>query len=211
MSRFAGLSVRTLSAALGMGLFALVIIPSHPPVVVSGFFSLLGLLAGMEAAGLHDSSGHAARMICGVAGGGLTLAVCLLGPVHALACVPAAMALVAVGRLLRRPMGQGPGDVYGTGGMIVVYSVGFGMLARHRLAWPDFGLILIPLAICWIGDTAAYLTGSAIGRHKLVPAVSPSKSWEGLGGQVVGSVLGAVLAGWILARLGLWGMVLLGA
>ena len=31
----------------------------------------------------------------------------------------------------------------------------------------------------WACDTAAYFIGSAIGKHKLFPRVSPNKSWEG--------------------------------
>ncbi len=30
-----------------------------------------------------------------------------------------------------------------------------------------------------IGDTAAYLIGTAFGKHKIYPAASPNKSWEG--------------------------------
>lgn len=37
-------------------------------------------------------------------------------------------------------------------------------------------ILLIPL---WVGDSAAYIVGKAIGRHKLAPSISPSKTWEG--------------------------------
>ncbi|HZL71327.1 MAG TPA: phosphatidate cytidylyltransferase [Planctomycetota bacterium] len=43
-------------------------------------------------------------------------------------------------------------------------------------------------------DMAAYVVGKTIGRHKLAPAVSPNKTWEGaIGGLVVGTVLGVVV------------------
>ena len=41
----------------------------------------------------------------------------------------------------------------------------------------------------WICDTCAYLTGMAIGKHKLAPVLSPKKSIEGAVGGVVGSAL----------------------
>ena len=40
-------------------------------------------------------------------------------------------------------------------------------------------LIISILASIWIGDSAAYYGGTAFGRHKLFPRVSPKKSWEG--------------------------------
>lgn len=40
-------------------------------------------------------------------------------------------------------------------------------------------------------DTGAYFVGSMIGKHKLIPHISPSKTWEGLAGGVLGSLLAA--------------------
>jgi phosphatidate cytidylyltransferase len=44
-------------------------------------------------------------------------------------------------------------------------------------------------------DTGAYFTGRSIGKHKLIPRLSPGKTWEGCAGGVVTSVL-AGLAMW---------------
>lgn len=42
------------------------------------------------------------------------------------------------------------------------------------------GFLVISLfAGIWIGDSAAYYGGTALGKHKLFPRVSPKKSWEG--------------------------------
>ena len=46
-------------------------------------------------------------------------------------------------------------------------------------------------------DTGAYFTGSAIGRHKMIPWLSPGKTWEGLAGGLITSML----TGWGLAEL----------
>lgn len=35
------------------------------------------------------------------------------------------------------------------------------------------------IVMVWISDAVAYLAGSAIGKHKMVPRISPGKSWEG--------------------------------
>lgn len=54
--------------------------------------------------------------------------------------------------------------------------------------------------ILWSNDTGAYLTGSAIGRHKLFPRVSPGKSWEGsAGGAVFSYVVAYIISGWYVS------------
>jgi phosphatidate cytidylyltransferase len=38
-------------------------------------------------------------------------------------------------------------------------------------------------------DMGAYAFGSWLGKHKMIPHISPAKTWEGLGGAFVGSFL----------------------
>lgn len=55
---------------------------------------------------------------------------------------------------------------------------------------------LLPAAVIslvWINDTFAYVCGSLLGKHPLTPKLSPGKTWEGL----VGGILFTMLAGWI--------------
>ena len=40
-----------------------------------------------------------------------------------------------------------------------------------------------------VADSFAYIVGSRIGKHKMVPKISPKKSWEGFVGGILGSVL----------------------
>ena len=54
------------------------------------------------------------------------------------------------------------------------------------------GVLLGVMAIVWIADTAAFFAGRQFGRHKLAPAISPGKTWEGFAGGLAGS-LGASL------------------
>lgn len=69
----------------------------------------------------------------------------------------------------------------------------------YRLQSVDPWLVFILLVIVWTGDSAAFLMGSWIGRHKLAPRVSPNKTWEGSTAGFVAAV--AVAAAWSWLRL----------
>ena len=50
-------------------------------------------------------------------------------------------------------------------------------------------VLLSLMVILWISDTAAFLCGRRWGKHKLAPAISPGKTWEGVAGAMVGVTL----------------------
>jgi phosphatidate cytidylyltransferase len=50
----------------------------------------------------------------------------------------------------------------------------------------------------WVCDSAAYYIGSAFGKHKLFPRVSPNKSWEGAIAGFIFAVVTAVAAKYLL-------------
>ena len=53
--------------------------------------------------------------------------------------------------------------------------------------------LLMLLAFIWIADSAAYFAGRAFGKHKLAPAISPGKTWEGVAGAVAGTMIYAMI------------------
>ena len=61
--------------------------------------------------------------------------------------------------------------------------------------WPVQGppVLLFAMVIIWVGDTAAYFVGRAIGKHPLAPHLSPNKTWEGTVASFVGSLIVAVV------------------
>ncbi len=54
--------------------------------------------------------------------------------------------------------------------------------------------LILTLTATWLADSGAFFVGRRLGRHKLAPTISPSKTWEGyLGGIVFGTLGGALI------------------
>ena len=53
--------------------------------------------------------------------------------------------------------------------------------------------VLYFIVVTKFSDTGAYLIGSLIGRHKMIPRISPGKTWEGFGGAIAASLLASLL------------------
>lgn len=76
---------------------------------------------------------------------------------------------------------------------------GFPVMALLYLRLQDAGLLLALwcMALVWATDIGAYFAGRSIGGPKLAPAISPNKTWAGLGGGVVAALLlGLALYRW---------------
>ena len=54
-------------------------------------------------------------------------------------------------------------------------------------------LVLFTLVLVWAGDMLAYFVGKSLGRVPMAPALSPKKTWEGALGNVLASLIVAVL------------------
>jgi phosphatidate cytidylyltransferase len=94
--------------------------------------------------------------------------------------------------------------VEGWGGLHLGIRLVVGLLALW-LTWVSMyqakvmgiNFLLSVLFLVWVADIAAYFSGRAFGRRKLARAISPSKSWEGVWGGMVGVLSMACLWIWI--------------
>jgi phosphatidate cytidylyltransferase len=57
--------------------------------------------------------------------------------------------------------------------------------------------VLFLIITVWAGDIFALLVGSFFGKHKLYPKISPNKTFEGLAGAIVGSIIVALAFSWL--------------
>lgn len=91
----------------------------------------------------------------------------------------------------------------------VAYALSFALVTPALREMPGIGLALIiwTFAVVWFTDIAAYFTGRALGGPKLMPRVSPKKTWSGaLGGAVAGTLCGTAVWAFFFPGLpsGLW-------
>lgn len=109
-------------------------------------------------------------------------------------------ALYLLTRMLRRPT-DGDGSInerIGTFVVVLLLSevfLGLPLFAFYRLKEVGRFLPLCLLLVIWASDTAAYLVGRSMGRHKLAPHISPKKTVEGLMGAMAGAAFVTLLFG----------------
>ncbi len=110
---------------------------------------------------------------------GLLLAAWLT-PSQLLAVLVGAVLVVLAVELFRRPalVELLPAASAGLFGLFYT-AVPFALMIALRESRQGPRIILYALLLIWVGDTAAYFAGRAVGRHKLAPKISPGKTVEG--------------------------------
>ena len=81
-------------------------------------------------------------------------------------------------------------------GLFILVPMWVSVVAIQRTVGAEFVLVL--MLLIWGADTGAYFSGRAWGRNRLSPAVSPGKSWEGVFGGLLVSVVVALVASYWL-------------
>ncbi len=186
------LGLGSILVAMLVGLFILDrdVVPGIGMVVLG----LLALTAQAEFYAMLQASGRANHRNLGLLFGALTLANAWWHflPLGYL-LVGLLVALLVLEVIGRRP--EGAPDRIGTTllGWLVVPLLLSSLMALRQAEPDGWDWILFLVVVCKAGDSAAYLVGSAIGKRKLIPEVSPNKSWEGAWASMAGSLLGAAI------------------
>ncbi len=173
---------------------------TFPPGTVI-FFLILAIvtLAGMEVSRILRASGVTAAAPVTVGAAVVGLLASAGTPSHfsvetGLALTSSAMSLVfLVAMVFYARHRTLQGVVAAAGGALLAYVYlgllpGFLLLIRREHSvWALLAVVLIVKS----ADIGAYFTGRALGRRKLIPWLSPGKTWEGLiGGLLLATVLG---------------------
>jgi phosphatidate cytidylyltransferase len=101
---------------------------------------------------------------------------------------------VLLGLLTKRPLHDVlPAIAIGSGALLFIV-LPFSYIVRLDEIEPvGRQLVLFTLVLVWAGDMLAYLVGKSLGRVPMAPALSPKKTWEGALGNVLASMIVAVL------------------
>jgi phosphatidate cytidylyltransferase len=107
----------------------------------------------------------------------------------------AAVAVLGIGALAAAALGPAARRVWAAAGVPYAGAIAAAPIVLRGSDGDGFLAILFVFAVVWATDIAAYFTGRAIGGPRLMPSVSPGKTWSG----AIGGTLAAVLAAVALA------------
>lgn len=123
----------------------------------------------------------------------LALAVALSGMGHVLA----AIVVLAMGALGVAALTLAPRRAWIAGAVVYAGALAVAPIVLRLDEEDGFLAVIFLFAIVWMSDIGAYFAGRALGGPKLVPQVSPNKTWAG----AVGGLLAAILAAVAVAKL----------
>ena len=177
-------------------------------VLIVAFLALAGLV---EFYGLAEKRGLACFKITGVIGGGLLMVGTFLNvtghlgtsgsPARVNDFETGFLILFVLGLCLRQLLAK-----ENPAGLTAIAVTLFGLMYVPWLLnfiqkinfFPDIGdngkfYVLYFILVTKFSDTGAYVVGSMIGKHKMIPRISPGKTWEGFGGAIVVSTAASMV------------------
>jgi len=183
------LTRRVLSSAL--------LIPALIWVIWMGGWTFAALIGIVAALATHETYRMLLRRVSPIAWIGVALALFLpfgaLFPERFAAALPCVILSFLFGALVAALMTPEPpvdafqpvppllfGFLYG--------ALPMAMLVPLRQLPGGLWWVVAACATTWMNDTGAYFAGHALGRHKLLERVSPSKTWEGFFGGMLASI-----------------------
>ncbi len=177
---------------------------------LTGLIFAISAIAACELARLVHASGFQPSLAACLASMALAFAAARFPGLPALPLMVTALVLVSLAWQMRHREGKPIADwsISLAGGMYIGWTAGHMAAIRgldHGLWW-----LVVAIGITWLADSGAYTVGRRIGRHRLAPALSPKKTWEGYIGGVIAALLGGIVIG-LLSPLGMVNSVIAAA
>jgi phosphatidate cytidylyltransferase len=195
--------VKRLASTLVLLPVFLVIVIKAPAFVFSALVVAFSARALWELTRMLEHAGRPVQRRLGVlAGVGLTASFAASRVLDPL-LLPVLVLTVAACVIVAAPVFRGTPAIEPAANTLLAvlyvgWLLGFGILLHQTSPHGD-ELVLFVVGVTWVGETAAYVVGSTLGRHPLAPVVSPKKTVEGAVAQVLASVAtAAALAAWLL-------------
>ena len=184
------LAVR-LGTALVLGVVMLAVVIWGRPLGLGIMLSIIAALASAEFYTITRRENRLPNEVFGVvAAAAMPTAAALWGIDGLTATVTALVVASLVWHVAFRQVRTADTGVTVFGAVYVGFLLAHLVLVRQLDSGTELALAII--VSVWANDVFAYLVGSTMGRHKLVPTISPKKSWEGL---IAGTVF--TIAVWV--------------
>ena len=166
----------------------------YPNALFAGAVLLITLIAVYE---LHNAISKKKELM--IVGFIMACVICVGNITHNL--LPAILGLLVV-YLFLSVVEFGREDVkivYMLGFATCVYSTFISTIANIKIEF-SVAATFLPFLLAWITDSGAYFVGCSIGKHKLIPKLSPKKTVEGAIGGLVACVLISLGYVWFLDK-----------
>jgi phosphatidate cytidylyltransferase len=192
-----------------------VIAPVYVLAILAGQFTTLILALALAVQGIREYTGLVGlpalygRVLVGMAV--LVLPTALISLELYLGLTPLLLIVATLQPLLTQNVQAGARHLAfaALGFGYIPWLLGFVVIIAMRIPGGDGLLLVLALAVA-LSDVGAFAIGSLLGQHRLSPILSPSKTWEGTAGNLLGATLGTALLWFALpewmstpARLGL--------
>lgn len=185
---------RLISAAVLLPILLIVVFVGDPWYSLAS--ALIVYFAYREFHNMMVHAGHTPLLVPGTAFSLLFVANAYL-LAHGLgdhtALVLAGSALVPLVLLIARPAQNGAAEAWSltVGGTLYAGWL-FSLFILLRNLPDGLPLVLLAVLSTFACDSSAYLVGKAWGRHRMVPHLSPGKTWEGAAGGFVAALLSSI-------------------
>jgi phosphatidate cytidylyltransferase len=145
------------------------------------------------------------RSVLGAGGAALALAVALAVTGHLLAAV----IVLAMGAMGAAALALGERRIWVAGGVPYAGALALAPIVLRSDNEDGFLAVVVLFVIVWTTDVGAYFVGRAVGGPKLMPQVSPNKTWAGALGGVGAAVIVAVAVAKAVALTNLFAIAML--